>query len=128
MKVLDFSRFARKIEHKRRSSTFLAAGRAASHMAGYVARVNEKETTMENPKLTSDRAELIINTLRDNPGVEMTLSDIADATGLPIEDLGAHLEDLSERAMLLKSTTVDGFDVYTFPAEYQRGTTGVDER
>jgi hypothetical protein len=83
---------------------------------------------MENPKLTSDRAELIINTLRDNPGVEMTLGDIADATGLPIEDLGAYLEDLSDRAMLLKSTTADGFDVYTFPAEYQRGATGVDER
>jgi DNA-binding IclR family transcriptional regulator len=83
---------------------------------------------MENPKLTPDRAEQIINTLRDNPGVEMTLSDIADATGLSIADLGAYLEDLTDRDMLLKRTTDDGFDVYTFPVAFQRGSTGVDER
>jgi DNA-binding IclR family transcriptional regulator len=83
---------------------------------------------MENPKLTSDRAEQIINTLRDNPGVEMTLGDIADATGIPIEDLGAYLEDLTDRDMLLKRTAADGFDVYTFPVAFQRGSTGVDER
>jgi hypothetical protein len=83
---------------------------------------------MENPKLTPDRAEQIINTLRDNPGVEMTLSDIADATGLPVEDLGAHLEELIDHDLLIKSTTADGFDVYTFPVAFQRGSTGVDER
>jgi len=83
---------------------------------------------MENPKLTPDRAEQIINTLRDNPGVEMTLSDIADATGLSIADLGAYLENLTARDMLLKRTTDDGFDVYTFPVAFQRGSTGVDER
>lgn len=78
---------------------------------------------MHNPKLTPERAERIINLLRDNPGVEMTLGDIADETGLPIEDLGAHLEDLSNRNLLLKATTADGFDVYTFPVAFQRGTT-----
>jgi len=83
---------------------------------------------MENPKLTPDRAEQIINTLRDNPGVEMTLSDIADATGLPIADLGAYLEDLTDRDMLLKRTTDDGFDTYMFPVAFQRGSTNVDER
>lgn len=83
---------------------------------------------MENPKLTPDRAGQIINTLRDNPGVEMTLSDIADATGLPIADLGAHLEDLAERGLLLTRTTDDGFDVYTFPVAFQRGSTNVDQR
>ena len=82
---------------------------------------------MENPKLTADRAEQIINTLRDNPGVEMTLGDIADAVGMPIADLGAYLEDLSDRNMLIKRTTNDGFDVYTFPVAFQRGSKGVGE-
>jgi DNA-binding IclR family transcriptional regulator len=77
---------------------------------------------MEKPKLTSDRAEQIINLLRDNPGIEMTLGDIADETNLPIEDLAAHLEDLAEHGLVEKATTVDGFDVYRFPVEYQRGT------
>lgn len=78
---------------------------------------------MDNPKLTSERAELIINLLRDNPGVEMTLTDIADQTGIPVAELAAHLEDLSSRSMILKSTTDDGFDVYTFPVAFQRGST-----
>jgi len=88
----------------------------------------EKGMNMENPKLTPDRAEQIINTLRDNPGVEMTLSDIADATGLPVADLGAYLEDLTDRDMLLKRTTDDGFDTYMFPVAFQRGSTSVNER
>ncbi len=77
---------------------------------------------MERPKLTSDRAELVINLLRNNPGVDMTLGDIGDQTGLPIEALGAYLADLVSRRMLEQETTVDGFDVYRFPADYQRGT------
>jgi len=78
---------------------------------------------MQNPKLTPDRAERIINLLRDNPGVELTLGDISDQTGLPVEELAAHLEDLTDRGMLLKATTSDGFDLYTFPVAFQRGTT-----
>jgi DNA-binding IclR family transcriptional regulator len=81
---------------------------------------------MENPKLSSERAELIINTLRDNPGVEMTLGDIADATGLPVEDLGAYLEDLSDRSRLFKRTSDDGFDLYTYPDAFQRNASDVD--
>jgi len=61
-----------------------------------------KERTMEHPKLTPERAEAIINLLRDNPGVGMPLSTIADETGLPVEDLAAYLEDLAARTMVLK--------------------------
>jgi hypothetical protein len=78
---------------------------------------------MDQPKLTSDRAEQLINLLRDNPGVEMTLGDIADETGLPIEDLAAHMEELNDHGLVLKATTTDGFDTYQFPADYQRGAT-----
>lgn len=78
---------------------------------------------MENPKLTSERAEQIINLLRDNPGVSMTLGDIADAVNLPIEDIGAHMEELVAHNLVLQDTSDDGFDTYSFPAEYQRGTT-----
>lgn len=81
---------------------------------------------MENPKLTSDQAEQIINTLRDNPGVEMTLGDLSDVTGLPIEELGAYLEDLSDRSRIFKRTTDDGFDVYTYPDAFQRNASDVD--
>ena len=77
---------------------------------------------MDEPKLTPNLAERLINLLRDNPGVSMTIGDIGDETGLPAEELGAHLEDLVERAVLEKDTTPDGFDVYRFPADYQRGT------
>ena len=77
---------------------------------------------MDEPKLTSDRAETIINLLRDNPGVSMTLADIGDETNLPVEELAAHLEDLVARGMLEAETTPDGFDVYRFPADYQSGT------
>ncbi|HWQ14380.1 MAG TPA: hypothetical protein VNL77_16390 [Roseiflexaceae bacterium] len=79
---------------------------------------------MEQPKLTFGQAELIINTLRDNPGGPMTLADIADMTGLPIDELAAHLEELAGHQLVIKETTVDGFDTYRFPVEYQRGSTG----
>ena len=80
-------------------------------------------TSGENSEeLTPDRAEQIINVLRNNPGVEFTLSMIADETAIPIEELAAHLEDLASRDMLIKATTTDGFDVYQFPAEFQSGT------
>jgi hypothetical protein len=77
---------------------------------------------MEHPKLTSDRAERIINLLRDNPGLSLTLSDIADATGIPIDELADHLVDLVGRMMLIGEQTPDGVDVYRFPEAYQRGT------
>lgn len=78
---------------------------------------------MEQPKLSSGRAEQLINLLRDNPGVSMTLGDISDQTGIPIEELGAHMEELVDHNLVFKNTTDDGFDTYSFPAEYQRGTT-----
>ncbi len=78
---------------------------------------------MSDPKLTPGRAEQIINLLRDNPGVSMTLGDISDATGIPVEDLAAHLEELERHNLIFHDTTADGFDTYSFPAEYQRGTT-----
>ena len=77
---------------------------------------------MERPKLSSDRAELVVNLLPDNPGVHMTLGDISDQTGVPVEDLGAHLDELVDHMLVERETTPDGFDVYRFPAEYQRGT------
>ena len=77
---------------------------------------------MEQSKLTPERAEQIINLLRNNPGIEMTLGDIADETELPVDQLAADLEELAGHALIEKATTVDGFDVYRFPAEYQRGT------
>ena len=77
---------------------------------------------MERPELTGERAEVIIGVLRDNPGVSMTLADIGDATNLPIEDLAAHLEELVSHEVVVKETTEDGFDVYRFPHDYQRGS------
>ena len=77
---------------------------------------------MERPKLTSERAETIINLLRDNPGVDMTLADISDAMDIPVEELGAHLDELVDHGLVEAETTVDGFDVYRFPADNQRGT------
>jgi hypothetical protein len=40
---------------------------------------------MERPKLDGETAERIINLLRNNPSVSMTLGDIADGTELPVE-------------------------------------------
>ncbi len=77
---------------------------------------------MEKPKLTAEHAELIINLLRNHPGVDMTLGDISDQTALPADELGAYLADLVSRSMIEQETTADGFDVYRFPAEFQRGT------
>lgn len=79
---------------------------------------------MEQPKLTPDRAELIVNLLRDNPGASVTLADIADETGLAVEDLAAYLEDLVSHDLVIHQITPDGFDVYRLPDEYQRGSTG----
>jgi DNA-binding IclR family transcriptional regulator len=76
---------------------------------------------MENPKLTSERAELIINLLRDNPGVFMTLGDIADETELPADEVAAHLQDLLAHGLILNEVTGDGLDTYRFPDEFQRG-------
>jgi hypothetical protein len=78
---------------------------------------------MEKPKLTAELAEQIINLLRDNPGVSMRLSAIADATAQPVEDVAVYLLDLAERGIVIAGTTPDGVDVYVFPAQLQRGTT-----
>ncbi len=77
---------------------------------------------MERPKLSSENAEHIVNLLRDNPGVAMTLGDISDQTGLPVEELGAYLDELVRHVLVETETTADGFDVYRFPADFQRGT------
>ncbi len=77
---------------------------------------------MEKPKLTAEHAELIINLLRNHPGVDMTLGDISDQTALPADELGTYLADLVSRSMIEQETTSDGFDVYRFPADFQRGT------
>lgn len=77
---------------------------------------------MERPKLTSEKAELIINLLRNNPGVGMRLSDIAHETGLAVEDVGAYMEELTERPFVERETTPDGFDTFRFPDDLQRGT------
>jgi hypothetical protein len=79
---------------------------------------------MEQPRLSSAQAELIINTLRDNPGVSMTLADLSDATSIELPELAAHLEELVADNLVFKDTTTDGFDTYRFPQEYQRGSTG----
>jgi len=79
---------------------------------------------MEHPQLTPARAEAIINLLRDNPGVSMTLGDISDGTGLPVEDVAAYLSDLGSSEVIVKETTPDGFDTYRFAVEFQTGTTG----
>jgi hypothetical protein len=83
----------------------------------------KEKISMEQPKLTAELAEQIINLLRDNPGVSLPLSAIADATAQPVEDLAVYLEDLAARGVVINETTPDGVDVYAFPAEYQRGTT-----
>lgn len=78
---------------------------------------------MERVKLTPGRAETIVNLLRDNPGVMMTLGDIADETGLPADELAANLEDLLGHNLIVRELTSDGIDIYRFPDEFQRGTT-----
>lgn len=77
---------------------------------------------MERHKLTSERAEQIVNLLRDNPGVDMTLADIADETGLDVDELAANLVDLEAHNLIIRETTEDGFDTFRFPDEFQRGT------
>ena len=77
---------------------------------------------MERTKLTSARAEQIINLLRDNPGITMTLADIADETEIPADELAAHLEDLLAHNLVIREVTGDDLDVYRFPDEFQRGT------
>ncbi|HMQ33035.1 MAG TPA: hypothetical protein PKD53_20055 [Chloroflexaceae bacterium] len=77
---------------------------------------------MSDPKLTPGQAERIINFLRDNPGVSLTLIDLSDALKIPVEDLAAYLEDLSREGQpLVHELTPDGVDVYFYPSELQRG-------
>lgn len=79
---------------------------------------------MERHRLTSDQAELIINTLRNNPGIEMTLGDLSDETGIPVDELATYLEEFSAGtgSAIEHFTTSDGFDVYRFSDNAQRGT------
>lgn len=77
---------------------------------------------MSEPKLTPALAERIVNLLRDNPGVSLTMIDISDMLKIPVEELAAHLEELSgENRPLIHEITPDGVDVYFYPAELQRG-------
>ncbi len=77
---------------------------------------------MERPKLDGETAERIINLLRNNPGLSMTLSDISDGTDLPVEDLAVYKEELDEHQHMVAETTDDGFDLYRFPENQQRGS------
>ena len=77
---------------------------------------------MERPKLDGETAERIINLLRDNPGVSMTLSDIADGTDLVVEDVAVYMEELVDHQHAVAETTDDGFDTYCFPENQQRGS------
>lgn len=77
---------------------------------------------MERPKLTPNTAELIVNFLRNNPGVSMTLAQLSDELTIPVADLGAYLEELDSHNLVIKETTSDGFDTFRFPDEYQRST------
>ncbi len=77
---------------------------------------------MERPTLTPETAEDVINFLRNNPGASMTLGQLSDELGFPAEDLAAHLNDLVRRKILEQDTTSDGFDVFRFPDDYQRGS------
>ena len=74
---------------------------------------------MERPKMTSEQAETIINVLRDNPGIEMTLSMISDNTAIPVEDLAVYLKELEDNQKVLRTTTPDGHAVYRFPPAYR---------
>ena len=79
---------------------------------------------MERHRLTSDQAELIINTLRNNPGVQMTLGDLSDETGIPADELATYLEEFANGtgSGIDRDTTSDGFDVYSFNDNAQRGS------
>ena len=74
---------------------------------------------MERPKLDGETAEGIINLLRNNSGVSMTLSDIADGTDLVIEDITMYMEELTDHQHVVAETTDDGFDTYRFPKNQQ---------
>lgn len=77
---------------------------------------------MERPKLDGETAERIINLLRNNPGVSMTLSDIADGTDLVVEDVAVYMEELTDHQHVVAETTDDGFDMYRFPENQQLGS------
>jgi hypothetical protein len=100
----------------------LVVGRSSVHMLQGTKPVQKKEPRMERPKLTSETAESIINLLRDNPGVAMTLDQIADEIDLPVEDLGAHLDELVTHNLVEQETDAEGFDMYRFPDRFQRST------
>ncbi len=77
---------------------------------------------IERPKLDGETAERIINLLRNNPGVSITLSDIADGTELPVEDLTMYLEELTDHQHVVAETDDEGFDRYRFLENQQRGS------
>ncbi len=77
---------------------------------------------MERVKLTAEQAERIINLLRNNPGVSMTLADINDELGTDVDELAAHLDELVDHGHVVRETTGDGFDVFRFPHDRQNGS------
>lgn len=77
---------------------------------------------MERPKLDGETAERIINLLRNNPGVSMTLGDIADGTELPVEDVAVYMQELADHQHVVAESSDDGFDIYRFPENQQRGS------
>jgi putative phosphoribosyl transferase len=123
---LWYEDFSQTSDDEVRSLLTQAAGlpqlRAREQGAPDIHKRGERRTPMEQPKLTAERAEQIINLLRDNPGVSMTLGDISDALGVPVEDVAAFTEELVARGHLEQETTSDGFDVFRFPTIRQRGT------
>ena len=52
----------------------------------------------------------------------MTLSDIADGTELPVEDLAVYLQELTDHQYVVAETDDEGFNRYRFPENQQRGT------
>lgn len=77
---------------------------------------------MERPKLDGETAERIINLLRNNPGVSMTLGDIADGVTLPVENVAVYMEELADHQHVVAEQTPDGFDTYRFPEHKQLGS------
>jgi hypothetical protein len=52
----------------------------------------------------------------------MMLGDIADGTDLPVEDVAVYMQELADHQHVVAETDDDGFDMYRFPENQQRGT------
>ncbi|WP_025745742.1 hypothetical protein [Kallotenue papyrolyticum] len=78
---------------------------------------------MQRHQLNSQPTETSINTLRDNPGLDFRLGQLADEPGIAVDELAASCADLARKAIIEHDLTPDGFDVYRFPDAYRRGST-----